>query len=236
MTGFLGGTIFLIIAAIIPAVVLLFLVYIADRAEKEPIRLLISLLLFGVLSALPAILTELVGTAVLGAIWDEESFIYIFLMNFIVIALSEEGFKYLFLRIRSWKHPAFNCLFDGIVYSVFVSLGFALFENIFYVLQNGLGVAIVRALISVPGHACFGIFMCVWYSFAKKYANKGQKSRSTLFRILAVAIPTIMHGFFDFALSCENVFSIIFFLVFVLVMFFVSFRLIKYISSSDEAI
>ena len=52
-------------AAIIPAVVLLIKVYQADRLEKEPVSLILSLVFFGVLSTAIAMVLEQVGTAVL---------------------------------------------------------------------------------------------------------------------------------------------------------------------------
>ena len=65
-------------------------------------------------------------------------------MYFVVVAISEEGFKYVLLKKRTWKSREFNCEFDGVVYAVFVSLGFALWENIFYVLSYGFATAVAR--------------------------------------------------------------------------------------------
>ena len=120
----------LIAAAVIPAVILLIQVYRADRLEKEPTGLLISLLVFGVIATALAIVTETIGENILLSFFDETDLGYLILSNFIVVALSEEGFKLLLLRWRTWRSPNFNCQFDGVVYAVFVSLGFALWENI----------------------------------------------------------------------------------------------------------
>ena len=54
-----------------------------------------------------------------------------------------------------------------IVYAVFSSLGFACIENILYVLSGGVGIAILRAILSVPGHMCFGVIMGYFLSQAK---------------------------------------------------------------------
>ena len=113
----------LIAAAVIPAVILLLQVYRADRLEKEPTGLLISLLLFGVIATALAIVTETIGENILLLLFDETDLGYLILSNFIVVALSEEGFKLLLLRWRTWRSPNFNCQFDGVVYAVFVSLG-----------------------------------------------------------------------------------------------------------------
>ena len=90
----------LIAAAVIPAVILLLQVYRADRLEKEPTVLLISLLVFGVIATALAIVTETIGDGILLAFFDETDLGYLILSNFIVVALSEEGFKLLLLRWR----------------------------------------------------------------------------------------------------------------------------------------
>ena len=105
----------LIAAAVIPAVILLLQVYRADRLEKEPTGLLISLLVFGVIATALAIVTETIGENILLSFFDETDLGYLILSNFIVVALSEEGFKLLLLRWRTWRSPNFNCQFDGVV-------------------------------------------------------------------------------------------------------------------------
>ena len=90
----------LIAAAVIPAVILMIQVYRADRLEKEPTGLLISLLVFGVIATALAIVTETIGEEILLTFFDETDLGYLILSNFIVVALSEEGFKLLLLRWR----------------------------------------------------------------------------------------------------------------------------------------
>ena len=96
--------------------------------------------------------------------------IYDALLYFGVVAVSEEGFKFLLLHRRTWRESEFDCCFDGVVYAVFLSLGFALWENIRYVLAYGFATAVARALTAVPGHACFGVFMGAWYGAARREA------------------------------------------------------------------
>lgn len=93
---------------------------------------------------------------------------------FVIVAIAEESSKYFFLKKRTWNNPEFNCQYDGVVYAVFVSLGFALWENINYVLSYGFSTAIVRAITAIPGHACFGVFMGVFYGLARKQYNRGK--------------------------------------------------------------
>ena len=78
----------LIAAAVIPAVVLMVQVYRADRLEKEPAGILISLLVFGIFATALAIVTETIAENILLSLFDETDLGYLILSNFIVVALS----------------------------------------------------------------------------------------------------------------------------------------------------
>jgi len=153
-----------------------------------------------------------------------------------VVALSEEGFKYLLLKKRTWYSSEFNCQFDGVVYAVFVALGFALWENISYVLMYGLGTAAVRAVTAVPGHACFGVFMGAFYGLAKRYDNFGDEYRSRRCRRFAVLVPVLLHGTYDFIATYEYDGYAWIFVVFVVLLFAAAYRMIKKLSCDDRFI
>ena len=224
----------LIAAAVIPAVVLLVKVYKVDHLDKESPRLLWNLVVRGVIATVFAMLTEWIGEFVLSSFVQEQTVLYNFLLYFIVVAVSEEGFKYLLMKQRTWKDPEFNFQFDGVVYAVLVSLGFALWENISYVLMYGFGTALVRAVTAVPGHACFGVFMGAWYGLAKKYESYGMPSQSKTCRVVALLSSIVLHGCYDFTASIENQNYAWVFVAFVVVMFLVAFRLVKKLSQNDR--
>ena len=224
----------LIAAAVIPAVVLLVKVYKVDHLDKESPRLLWNLVVRGVIATVFAMPTEWIGEFVLSSFVQEGTVLYNFLLYFIVVAVSEEGFKYLLMKQRTWKDPEFNFQFDGVVYAVFVSLGFALWENISYVLMYGFGTALVRAVTAVPGHACFGVFMGAWYGLAKKYESYGMPSQSKTCRVVALLSSIVLHGCYDFTASIENQNYAWVFVAFVVVMFLVAFRLVKKLSQNDR--
>ena len=226
----------LIAAAVLPALFLLRYVYRADRLEKEPAGLLISLVFYGILATFAAIITEQVGETLLARFLPAYSMAYNVLLYFVVVALSEEGFKYLLLKKRTWRSGEFNCQFDGVVYAVFVSLGFALWENISYVAMYGLGTAAVRAVTAVPGHACFGAFMGAFYGLAKRYDNLGDWGRSRQCRRLAVLVPVVLHGAYDFIATLEFDGYAWIFVAFVAVLFFLTYRMIKRLSRDDRFI
>lgn len=207
---------FLIAAALLPAVLLLLYIYRKDCVEREPPRLLAKLLLFGVLSAVPAILLERLLGGMIDLLFGR-GLLYTAVSNFIGVALVEEGCKLFFLKRGSWRHPAFDYRFDGIVYAVFVSLGFAGIENVLYVLQYGLSVAGPRAVFSIPGHMAFGVFMGLYYSEAKAFFCVGdlQRSRARLRR--ALVVPVLLHGAYDFCLSVNSgALTLVFFVLVVL--------------------
>lgn len=224
----------LIAAAIIPAIVLLIKVYQADRVEKEPPALLLSLVLYGIVATGLAMVAEMLGNALVGLVLAEGTILYNAVFYFAVVAISEEGFKYLLLKRRTWRSPAFNYQFDGVVYAVFVSLGFALWENISYVATYGFQVALLRAVTAIPGHACFGVFMGAWYGTAKKYEKLGNAEKSKRYRRLAVWMPVILHGSYDFIASLESAVCTWVFVAFVIVLFTVAWRMVKRLSAHDH--
>lgn len=213
----------LLFAAVVPAILLLIKVYQLDRMEREPIDLIIRLVIYGMLStALAAIIEQ--------GLMDQTA--SKFIAYFGVVGCTEEGLKYLLVNRGTWKSREFNCMFDGIVYCISVSLGFALMENILYVFHYGLNVAFVRALTAIPGHACFGIFMGVWYGMAKKADDKAQYVQATLYRILAFIIPVLIHGTYDYLATSDNVW----FFLFIIFLFFISYRLVIHQSQNDQYI
>ena len=223
----------LIVAAVVPAFFLMIRAYRSDRLEKEPPSLLWSLALAGVFSALIALVVE----RILGRILDAavpQGRLYDVLLYFGVVAFGEEGAKYFMLRRRTWRSPEFNCQYDGVVYAVFVSLGFALWENISYVMHYGFSTALVRAVTAIPGHACFGVFMGVFYGLAKRRFNEGGAAGSKALRILAVIVPALLHGTYDYIASTDG--SIWGFIGFIAALFVVSFVLIGKMAKRDQYI
>ena len=226
----------LIAAAVIPAVILLIRVERADRLEKESRGLLMSLVLYGIISTTIATLGERLGIALLDAFFQKESVLYNFLLYFVVVALSEEGAKYVLLKRRTWRNPEFNCQFDGVVYGVFVSLGFALWENIGYVAYYGLTTALVRAVTAVPGHACFGVFMGTWYGLAKRRQGAGDLAGAAKFRRTALIVPMLLHGAYDFLAVTGTDASAWCFLIFVAALFIITWRLVVRLARQDRFI
>ena len=223
----------LIAAAVIPALFLMVKVYRSDRLDRESPYMLRALVRAGIFSSLIALLAERVLSGLLDALVTSEG-LYQVLLYFGVVAFSEEGAKYFLLRRNSWDSPEFNCQFDGVVYAVFVSLGFALWENISYVMHYGFTTALVRAMTAIPGHTCFGVFMGLFYGLARKFENRGQRDTAQLYRALCVVVPALIHGAYDYIASVEL--SAWYFVGFIAMLFICSYTLVVKMSREDRYI
>lgn len=206
-------------AALLPAYFLMRYIYRKDKVEKEPVKLLFSLVIMGVLSAAIASAAEGIGMNVLDRFVSPNSRAYVILLAFVVVGAVEEGAKYLLLKRRTWNEPNFNYRFDGIVYAVFVSLGFAAIENLIYVLGYGLSVAPMRAVLAVPGHMAFGVFMGVFYGRAKVCGLRGDVAGVRENLVCSYLSATLLHGFYDACVMMGTTLSTIIFVIFVIVMY-----------------
>ena len=196
----------LVILAIIPAVVIIAYIFHKDKIEKEPIGMLVGLFFLGCATIIPAGLAEAAIAKGIENSIPTTSAAYSFIMCFLIIAPAEEGCKFLVLRLRTWKSKNFNYTFDAIVYAVVTSLGFATVENIMYVMNNQMTtdqafkVALMRALLSVPGHAIDAVIMGRFYGKAKYCQCSGDNPGKNKNIALALILPILTHGFYDFCL------------------------------------
>ena len=222
----------ILLAAVLPAAFLLYRVYQMDAIEKEPWSILRKLLLWGALSGIPAALVESLLTGVVQNLLEEGTLLYNFVFGFIVAALVEESFKFFFLYKFTFKSPHFNYRFDGVVYAVFVSMGFAILENVLYVFQGGLGVAISRALLALPLHAACGVYMGIAYGQQKvnglyKPASFGSVAAACL------PVPILIHGFYDFCAFMQTWPFTVIFIGFVALVFILTLKNLQKASRED---
>lgn len=181
----------LLVAALLPAVLLGYYIWRQDL-QPEPTSWLVRAALYGVGICLPvAILETVIGHALFEG--EPTTLVGSALQAFFLAAIPEEGMKLLALWLVLRRNPYFDEHFDGIVYAVFVGLGFAAIENIGYVFshEEWLTVAVMRALLAVPGHYAFAILMGYYYSVY----HFVDRSRRTAACILLV--PVAAHGIYD---------------------------------------
>lgn len=255
-------TVILFLAAILPAVALGAYVFKKDRVEKEPLSLLLKLFLLGIVSCFPVVavsspLCNAIDKLFADIVYEEGNMIYytstsaLYAYNaskyFIGVALVEELGKFAFLFFCTRRSPHFNSLFDGIIYSVFVSLGFAAFENVLYVFEGGLSVAIMRAFLSVPGHMFFGVLMGFYYSlwhvtekameWEKKFKDEGAIAQGRLssgkYLAMALVMPILAHGAYDFCCTISSALMTVLFIALEIFLYVYCFGKINKISRVD---
>jgi RsiW-degrading membrane proteinase PrsW (M82 family) len=184
----------LLFLAIAPVAVVILYIYFKDKYEKEPIKIVAISFLLG--ATVSIILTFTLGyiASSLVPLTDVKSISQQFIKAFFTVALVEEFSKYIIVRFYAQKKNEFNEPFDGIVYAVMVSMGFAALENILYTYQYGFGVGVTRAFTAVPAHATFGVIMGYFMGKAK-FSNNSIK-----LNLLGLLFATLFHGSYDFFL------------------------------------
>ena len=210
--------------ALAPIIIILFYIYFRDKYEKEPIKILLITFAVGALTVIPIIIIE----KLLMNFWEMKFSASVPKMSsaaysaFIVAAFTEELFKFLAFFILIWRNKNFDERFDGIVYAVFISLGFAAVENVLYVIGNGLPTGLLRAFTAVPAHALFGVSMGYFLGLAKFSKNK-----KGLYILLSITIPILLHGFYNFILMSQNNFLLLLFIPFLIFMLIVGLKKMK---------
>ncbi len=209
--------------AIAPGVVIALFIYFFDKYEKEPFRLIVKAFFLGCLSVIPAYYLERFAFFYFKDFYGD--FLRAAFASYIIIALSEEGSKYFFFRKFLYKNRELNEPYDAILYAVMVSLGFATVENVFYVMEGGSRVALMRMFTAVPAHAAFAILFGYFAGLAK-FAHT--KLQSTILLAIGLLIAILVHGTYDLLLFVGNNLWIIFgaFLHFILALY-LSVRAVK---------
>lgn len=184
-----------LLASISPVIIFLYLIYQRDTI-KEPISILARCFIGGFGAYIIAYIVETILGFGINQLTNP--FSHTFYKAVINAAIPEEAAKFYVLYKIIWKKGAhhFDQHYDGIIYAVFVSLGLAMLENITYVFNGGLGVALVRAVLSVPAHGLFAVQMGYFLSKARFGSIKYQNINLAL----SLIVPIIFHGVFDFVL------------------------------------
>ena len=224
----------LLFISILPIFLIGKYVYTKDSV-KEPTGLLVKLFFCGVGAFCSTIfLTIILGFFFPSILSSENNFdlVGLFFHVFFGIALIEEFCKWIFVYKIGFNNPEFDQIYDMVVYSTFVALGFACIENVFYVFENGFLTGVIRALFAVPGHACNGVFMGYYLSMAKFYGLNNTHRKRNLF--LSLFVPILLHGFYDYCLFSGNILFILFFLVFIILLYIITVKKVKRVSDMSS--
>lgn len=205
--------------SLLPVVLLFWLYYLREREPSVTSRTVTRFFAAGMLTVLPAILFESgahVFTRQVSPIFASAFFTEVFavqsardlflavLVAFGVVALVEEGFRFLVLRFVFRKSTDLDQIVDGLQVGVASGIGFAFVENTLYFLRlfqrldfDTLAVVFfLRFLISTFGHIAFGGIMGV--ELARAVANPLERRKHLW---LAFLVPWVIHGLFDILLS-----------------------------------
>jgi RsiW-degrading membrane proteinase PrsW (M82 family) len=117
-------------------------------------------------------------------------------MSFVIAALPEEAGKLASMMLFAWRRPEFDERMDGVVYGARAGLGFALVENVAYLmlipasLGEYISVFLGRAVLAVPGHATWGGIMG-YFAARRRFDGKGPGLLG------GYAIAVALHGIYD---------------------------------------
>lgn len=252
--------------AILPALVLCGYVFYKDRVEKEPVGLLAILFGAGALSFIPSVFIEHIilkyldtAFGVLKSISAEgivtftsakTKAAYLALCAFLGFSVIRILLQWLVVFLITFKNKNFNYLFDGVVYSVFVSLGFTVSENIRFLLQNDTELLLPKLISSVPYGLLSGIIMGYFYTMwhmrfaANKIENKLLKSgavekdnikSSALWFVASIFVPVLISGLYCLSGIVTNEIVLMLFYTSVFFVFSFSFLSVNSIAAKDES-
>lgn len=188
----------LVALAVAPGIAVCLFIYSLNKYGKGSMWQLLLTFGLGMLATLPALRLQELAVDPRTHPW-RHSILYFARFAFLVIALSEEGCKFLVLRIYAYPRPWFREPFDGIVYGVMIGMGFATVENIEYVRIFGLEAGISRFFLAVPAHASFAVLM--GYPAGKA---KSDRRHSFWLLLQGLVVAVLFHGSFDFFLFLQQ--------------------------------
>jgi RsiW-degrading membrane proteinase PrsW (M82 family) len=213
--------IILVVLALAPGIFWMLYFYHKDTCKPEPPSLILRTFLLGIAVTLPVAVVEdltgmLLGVALPFPIAFVENGATMMLSQILLVAVVapvvEEYGKYFVVRHSVYTTLDFDEPVDGIVYAAAAALGFATLENFLYVFSAyalsfplAVGTGVIRAILSVPGHALFSI---MWgYALGRaKFLPQHLRMRVIAGGLL---LAMFFHGIFNFLLITSIGFAIL---------------------------
>ena len=186
----------------IPALAAMWLVDRLDAKRPEPPGLRRLAAGLGMAAVVPAILLEVVlQRSTASAVGSSLTYEGASFNSFLVAAGVEEACKIMVVYWVVWRRPEFDERMDGIVYACRAGLGFALVENVIYLLNEAtlggqLTVWILRALLAVPGHA-------LWTGMIGYCAARRRFDGTGLGLVGGYLLAVSFHGLYDLSLFVQ---------------------------------
>lgn len=188
--------IYLALTGAIPAIIAMWYVDRLDAKRPEPPRLRRLVAFVGMLSVIPALILISISDALVGDSLGPMKYTYngALFTSYVQAAFIEELCKIAVVYWVVWRRPEFDERMDGIVYATRAGLGFAMVENVFYLLnQQGIGFVttwLLRAALAVPGHA-------MWTGMIGAFAARRRFDGKGIGLFGGFLLAVFFHGTYD---------------------------------------
>jgi RsiW-degrading membrane proteinase PrsW (M82 family) len=196
-----------LLASIAPTLLYVWLVWRIDRYEKEPVRLLVAVFVWGALPAVAlSVVLELAFDAPLGLL---EANLGDLISSSVITPPIEEAAKGLaLLALFTLGRREFDGVLDGVIYGSLVGLGFAMTENLFYFvgawseggLENWAMVVLTRAVAFGLNHAMYTSFT----GAALGWASQTRSRKQGLVVVLGLGLAILTHAAHNALLSLDE--------------------------------
>lgn len=180
--------------------------YLRKDVHPEPNKVVIRIFLWGALITIPVFFVQ-IGLMYLLSKISVGPLVYNLIYWFLIIAMSEELFKYFVIREKIINNSVMDEPVDVMLYMVIAALGFAALENILYLfgpigglsfndlIARTLLLSFVRFVGATFLHTlCSGV---IGYSLAISFHDSVRR-RTEIF--LGIVIAILLHGFYDFSI------------------------------------
>lgn len=180
--------------------------YLRKDLHPEPKRMIIKIFLWGVLITIPVFFVQ-IGLAYLLEKTTLNPIIASLIYWFLIIALTEEIFKFLVVKMKVMNSPNLDEPTDIVIYMVVAALGFAALENILYlfspvdylsfeaIVSRTLLISFIRFIGATFLHTlCSAV---IGYALAISCCDEKNRSIEVIF---GIAMATLLHGLYNFSI------------------------------------
>ncbi len=211
-----------LIAAVIPMVIYLFVIWKMDKYEPEPFKSVLKHFLYG---AFGSIILAVIGSSILSlqlALIVQDAAQLSLYETILVAPFIEEITKGIYLFGTS-RRKVFDNLTDGLVYGGAIGLGFGMTENFMYfitypeTISQWIGLVIIRSSFSAVMHCIATATVGAFLGLAK-FSIKDSK---VVLSISGFILAMFLHFMWNFTVSFDSTYYFGFLVLFVMIIFFI---------------
>jgi len=209
----IGWLVFIVggVAAIFMPVIFLIIGWLADYYEREPLRFIVGLFMWGVMATFFAFFINTTISLIAGLVLSAGAADLV--VAVLVAPVVEETAKGTGLLILSGHHD-FDNVFDGIIFGFSIGMGFAFIENWLYFATNASPVVVgglvawaynilYRSFLCSLAHGCFTAATGVAIGYFKS------RTKSTGFAVagfsMGLPIAILLHGTFNLTAVFDSI-------------------------------